>query len=156
MFKISPFFWQKFSFSSRTRKQISTFLFSLLETRDVDSIFLFLFSIWLFGISSMPRCHRAIEIWRILQAVRIFMTHSDRFLNSSRHCVIPANLQMAFSCIIIIIIITVGYMSAVYHNTDTCWLRRTLDLRLRRLICVTIMPTSIIIMNMEILRSWKL
>ena len=54
MFKISPFFWQKFSFSSRTRKQISRFLFSLLETRDVDSIFLFLFSIWLFGISSMP------------------------------------------------------------------------------------------------------
>ena len=52
MFKISPFLWQKFSFSSRSRKEMSTFLFSLLETWDVDSIFLF--SIWLFGISSMP------------------------------------------------------------------------------------------------------
>ena len=31
------FFVQKFSFSSRTRKQISTFLFSLLEIRDMDS-----------------------------------------------------------------------------------------------------------------------
>ena len=48
------YFLQKFSFSSRTRKQISTFLFSLLEIRDMDSIFLFLFSISLFGISSMP------------------------------------------------------------------------------------------------------
>ena len=47
-------FWQKFSFSSLTRKQISTFLFSLLETRDMDSIFLFLLLISLFGISSMP------------------------------------------------------------------------------------------------------
>ena len=46
-------FWQKFSFSSLTRKQISTFLFSLLEIRDMDSIFLFLFSISLSGISSM-------------------------------------------------------------------------------------------------------
>ena len=55
------FFGQKFSFSSRTRKQISTFLFSLLETRDVDSIFLFLFSIWLFGISSMPVRHLIIS-----------------------------------------------------------------------------------------------
>ena len=49
--QISRFFLQKFSFSSRTRKQISTFLFSLLEIRDMDSIFLFLFSISLFGIS---------------------------------------------------------------------------------------------------------
>ena len=52
--KFLYFFLQKFSFSSRTRKQISTFLFSLLEIRDMDSIFLFLFSISLFGILSMP------------------------------------------------------------------------------------------------------
>ena len=43
--QISRFFLQKFSFSSRTRKQISTFLFSLLEIRDIDFIFLFLFSL---------------------------------------------------------------------------------------------------------------
>ena len=48
------FFLQKFLFSSRTRKQISTFLFSLLEIRGMDSIFLFLFSISFFDISSMP------------------------------------------------------------------------------------------------------
>ena len=52
--QISRFFLQKFSFSSRTRKQISTFLFSVLEIRDMDSIFLFLFSILLFDIQSMP------------------------------------------------------------------------------------------------------
>ena len=44
-YRFLDFFVQNFSFSSRTRKQISTFLFSLLETGDVDSIFLFLFSI---------------------------------------------------------------------------------------------------------------
>ena len=32
--------------------------------------------------------HQAIEIWRILPAVRILRTHPDRFLNSSWHCVI--------------------------------------------------------------------
>ena len=48
------FFLQKWSLSSRTRKQILTFLFSLLKIRDMDSIFLFLFLISLFGISSMP------------------------------------------------------------------------------------------------------
>ena len=32
--------------------------------------------------------HRAIEIWSILQTIRIFMTHPDRFLNSSWYCVI--------------------------------------------------------------------
>ena len=32
--------------------------------------------------------HRAINIWRILSAVRISRTHPDRFLNSSWHCVI--------------------------------------------------------------------
>ena len=42
-------FLEKFSISSQTRKQISTF--SLLK---MVSIFLFLFSISLFGISSMP------------------------------------------------------------------------------------------------------
>ena len=54
-FQISRFFFsQKFPFSSRTRKQISTFLSSLLEIRNIDCIFLFLFSISLFGILSMP------------------------------------------------------------------------------------------------------
>ena len=48
------FFSQKFPFSSRTGKQISTFLSSLLEIRNMDCIFLFLFSISLFGILSMP------------------------------------------------------------------------------------------------------
>ena len=43
--QISRFFLQNFSFSSGTRKQISTFLFSLLEIRDIDFIFLFLFSL---------------------------------------------------------------------------------------------------------------
>ena len=52
--QISRYFLQKFQFSSRTRKQISIFLFFLLEIRDMDSIFLFLFSISLFGILSMP------------------------------------------------------------------------------------------------------
>ena len=32
--------------------------------------------------------HQAIEIWRILPAVRILRTHPDRFLNSSWHCVL--------------------------------------------------------------------
>ena len=32
--------------------------------------------------------HQAIEIWSILQAVRISWTHPDRLLNSSWHCVI--------------------------------------------------------------------
>ena len=32
--------------------------------------------------------HRAIEIWRILEAFRILITHPDRFLNSSWHCVL--------------------------------------------------------------------
>ena len=33
--------------------------------------------------------HQAIEIWSILQAVRISGTHPDRPLNSSWHCVVP-------------------------------------------------------------------
>ena len=42
-YRFLDFFGQKFSFSSQTRKQISIFLFSLLEIRDMDSILLFLF-----------------------------------------------------------------------------------------------------------------
>ena len=67
------YFLQKFSFSSRTRKQISTFLFSLLEIRDMDSIFLFLFSISLFGISSMPGSVKYISQF---QSVRYFAQYN--------------------------------------------------------------------------------
>ena len=37
--------------------------------------------------------HWAIEIWSILQAIRISGTHTDRLLNSSWHCVLNDALQ---------------------------------------------------------------
>ena len=43
--------------------------------------------------------HQAIEIWSILQAVRISVTDPDRLLNSSWHCVLSSfSMQMIFYC----------------------------------------------------------
>ena len=38
--------------------------------------------------------HQAIEIWSILQAVRISVTDPDRLLNSSWHCVIEGFIHL--------------------------------------------------------------
>ena len=85
-------FLQIFSFSFRTRKQILTFLISLLKIRDMDSIFLFLFSILLFDIQSMPgeksnKCNQCDYATAYASALRKHLIiHSWKKSNKCNQC----------------------------------------------------------------------